>query len=69
MTPYAVLPTGDKIGVIEVVTNANTLANIQKSEFGVVRGAFKKEVLLDWLRKKNQTTEMLVILKFKAICP
>ncbi len=58
MTPYAVLPTGDKIGVIEVVTKASTLANIQKSEGGVVRGAFKKEVLLGWLRKKNPTAEM-----------
>ena len=53
MTPYAVLPTGDKIGVIEVVTNAKTLANIQKSEGGVVRGAFKRAVLLDWLKKEN----------------
>lgn len=57
MTPYAVLPTGDKIGVIEVVTKATTLANIQKSEKGVVRGAFKKAVLLDWLKKKNKTEE------------
>ena len=57
MTPYAVLPTGEKIGVIEVVTKANTLANIQKSEGGVVRGAFNKEVLYDWLKKKNTTEE------------
>jgi phosphatidylinositol kinase/protein kinase (PI-3 family) len=57
MTPYAVLPTGDKIGVIEVVTNTATLANIQKSEGGVYRGAFKNEVLLDWLKKKNQTAQ------------
>ncbi|CAB4036806.1 phosphatidylinositol 4,5-bisphosphate 3-kinase catalytic subunit beta isoform [Paramuricea clavata] len=59
MTPYSVLPTGDKIGVIEVVTRASTLANIQKSEGGVVRGAFKKEVLLGWLKSKNRTDEML----------
>ena len=57
MTPYAVLPTGEKIGVIEVVTKATTLANIQKTEGGAVRGAFKEEVLLGWLRKKNDTDE------------
>ena len=57
MTPYSVLPTGDKIGVIEVVTNAITLANIQKSKGGVVRGAFKKAVLLDWLKEQNPSPD------------
>ena len=57
MTPYAVLPTGEKIGVIEVVTNATTLANIQKTQVGAVRGAFNEEVLLKWLKIKNDTDE------------
>ncbi|XP_046855934.1 phosphatidylinositol 4,5-bisphosphate 3-kinase catalytic subunit delta isoform-like [Xenia sp. Carnegie-2017] len=59
MTPYAVLPTGDKIAVKEVVTDATTLSNIQRSEGGVVRGAFKKEVLFDWLKRHNKSPDML----------
>ena len=46
MNPYGCISTGNRVGLIEVVLNADTIANIQK-EKGT---AFKKESLLVWLK-------------------
>ena len=52
MTPYACLPTGHQVGLIEVVLAASTIAKIQKKKGA--RGAFDKKLLLQWLREKNR---------------
>lgn len=52
MIPYGCLSTGDQVGLIEVILNSSTIAKIQKKSHGA-RGAFKKEVLLQWLREQN----------------
>ena len=46
MNPYGCISTGNRLGLIEVVLNAETIANIQK---GIIE-SFKKEPLLAWLK-------------------
>lgn len=53
MVPYGCLSTGDKIGMIDVVRNTQTLAKIQKVKGGGATGAFKNHILLDFLREHN----------------
>ena len=52
MKPYAVVATGDEIGMLEVVMNADTVANIQR-ECGGFRGAFKEDPMILWLTKSK----------------
>lgn len=40
MKPYNCVATGDEIGMLEIVLEAETVANIQR-DFGGARGAFK----------------------------
>lgn len=47
------------MGVIEIVPNANTVAKIQKEGAGLIRGAFKDEVLVKWLERKNPDPAVL----------
>ncbi|XP_039617126.1 phosphatidylinositol 4,5-bisphosphate 3-kinase catalytic subunit gamma isoform [Polypterus senegalus] len=56
LLPYGCISTGNKIGMIEIVKNATTIANIQQSTVGNT-GAFKDEVLNQWLRDKCLTEE------------
>lgn len=69
MTPYRCLSTGDRTGLIEVVLNAQTMANIQK-EKGSLVSAFKKGSLLAWLRDHNPDEERLAkaIREFMLSC-
>ncbi|GCB73653.1 hypothetical protein scyTo_0002733, partial [Scyliorhinus torazame] len=54
MIPYACLSTGDKTGVIEVVSHAETIANIQLNKSNMAAtAAFNKDALLNWLKSKN----------------
>ena len=53
MIPYGCLSTGDQVGLIEVVLQANTVAKIQKAKGGGSRGAFDKSTLFKWLQEKN----------------
>ena len=53
MIPYGCLSTGDQIGMIEVVLNANTVAKIQKEKGGGAKGAFDKTTLYQFLREHN----------------
>ena len=48
---FNVVPTGDKIGIIELVKGAETLRQIQ-TEFGVT-GPFKDRPIAEWLAKQN----------------
>nr|XP_019600950.1 PREDICTED: phosphatidylinositol 4,5-bisphosphate 3-kinase catalytic subunit gamma isoform isoform X2 [Rhinolophus sinicus]XP_019600951.1 PREDICTED: phosphatidylinositol 4,5-bisphosphate 3-kinase catalytic subunit gamma isoform isoform X2 [Rhinolophus sinicus]XP_019600952.1 PREDICTED: phosphatidylinositol 4,5-bisphosphate 3-kinase catalytic subunit gamma isoform isoform X2 [Rhinolophus sinicus] len=60
LLPYGCISTGDKIGMIEIVKDATTIAKIQQSTVGNT-GAFKDEVLNHWLREKCPIEE-----KFQA---
>jgi phosphatidylinositol-4,5-bisphosphate 3-kinase len=50
MSPYACMSTGDMVGMIEVVLNADTLANITKAAGGAT-AVFKEDPLANWLAK------------------
>ena len=52
MKPYKVLATLDNIGMIEVVRDSETTANIQKT-FGGVLGALKNSTISKFLSKHN----------------
>ncbi|XP_055974480.1 phosphatidylinositol 4,5-bisphosphate 3-kinase catalytic subunit gamma isoform [Sorex fumeus] len=60
LLPYGCISTGDKIGMIEIVKDATTIAKIQQSTVGNT-GAFKDEVLHHWLKEKCPLEE-----KFQA---
>lgn len=54
MVPYGCLSTGNKTGVIEVVKNSDTIANIQRNNSNsAATAAFNKDALLNWLKSKN----------------
>jgi phosphatidylinositol-4,5-bisphosphate 3-kinase len=52
MTPYGCISTGNGVGLIEVVLNAETVSSIQIS-FGGSTAAFKDQPLEEWLQKHN----------------
>lgn len=54
MNPYRCISTDNRVGMIEVVLNAETIANIQK-EKGMfsATSAFKKGSLLGRIMRKN----------------
>lgn len=60
MNPYSCISMERRLGMIEVVLNAETIANIQK-ERGMfsVSSPFKKGSLLAWLKEHNTTDELL----------
>ncbi|XP_066508546.1 phosphatidylinositol 4,5-bisphosphate 3-kinase catalytic subunit beta isoform-like isoform X1 [Hoplias malabaricus] len=54
IVPYGCLATGDRTGLIEVVSSADTIANIQKNSTNMAAAAaFNKDALLNWLKDKN----------------
>ncbi|KAK0174893.1 hypothetical protein PV327_010608 [Microctonus hyperodae] len=60
MNPYQCISTDNRVGMIEVVLNAETIANIQK-EKGMfsATAAFKRGSLLAWLKDHNHTETAL----------
>ncbi|KPL97520.1 phosphatidylinositol 3-kinase catalytic subunit-like protein [Sarcoptes scabiei] len=53
MTPYRCISVEHCVGLIEVVLDADTIANIQKKKGAAAIAAFKKGSLLAWLRDHN----------------
>ncbi|KAM9318223.1 phosphatidylinositol 4,5-bisphosphate 3-kinase catalytic subunit beta isoform 2-T2 [Pholidichthys leucotaenia] len=54
IVPYGCLATGDRMGLIEVVSSADTIANIQLTSSNVAAAAaFNKDALLNWLKERN----------------
>uniref|UniRef100_A0A8C2XQN6 phosphatidylinositol-4,5-bisphosphate 3-kinase n=1 Tax=Cyclopterus lumpus TaxID=8103 RepID=A0A8C2XQN6_CYCLU len=54
IVPYGCLATGDRSGLIEVVSSADTIANIQLTSSNVAAAAaFNKDALLNWLKERN----------------
>ncbi|MES1922706.1 hypothetical protein MHBO_004230, partial [Bonamia ostreae] len=54
LTPYEVISTGDQIGMIEVVTNAETVSKIQIKHGGLATGALKETTIANFLRENNE---------------
>nr|CAH0099295.1 unnamed protein product [Daphnia galeata] len=71
MNPYGCISTGNRVGLIEVVLDADTIANIQK-EKGVtkVTATFERGSLLAWLKDHNPTETALnnAIEQFSLSC-
>ncbi|XP_014289821.1 phosphatidylinositol 4,5-bisphosphate 3-kinase catalytic subunit delta isoform [Halyomorpha halys] len=56
MNPYGCISTDNRVGLIEVVLNAETIANIQKEKgMFTATSAFRKGSLLAWLKDHNPT--------------
>lgn len=47
--PYRCLSTGPMVGLIEIVTNSETLSKIQVSMGGTITGALSEKNLYKWL--------------------
>ena len=56
MITFKCVPTGDRQGLVEMVTDAKTLKEIQVSGGRGVTGSFKDTPVADWLKKHNSTT-------------
>lgn len=58
IVPYGCLATGNRAGLIEVVSSADTIANIQLTSSNVAAAAaFNKDALLNWLKERNSGWE------------
>ncbi len=55
LTPYRCVVTGKDTGVIEMISDSVTIADIQKRA-GIVRGAFIEDTLFNFLREYNTTS-------------
>ncbi|XP_055949386.1 phosphatidylinositol 4,5-bisphosphate 3-kinase catalytic subunit beta isoform-like [Argiope bruennichi] len=53
MIPYRCMATGHRVGLIEVVPDADTIANIQKEKGFTATSVFKKGSILSWLKDHN----------------
>ena len=56
MITFLCVPTGDRQGLVEMVTEAKTLKDIQVSGGRGVTGGFKDTPIADWLKKYNSST-------------
>lgn len=70
IVPYGCLATGDRAGLIEVVSSADTIANIQLTSSNVAAAAaFNKDALLNWLKERNSSDNLeRVIEEFTLSC-
>ncbi|KAK8765941.1 hypothetical protein V5799_007278 [Amblyomma americanum] len=59
MIPYECLSTDHNVGLIEVVRQSNTIANIQKLHNSSATSAFKTGSLLAWIKEHNKTPDSL----------
>ena len=59
MRVYNCLPTGNMLGLIEVVQNAETLARIQHG-VGGLRGATRDYILHTWMTRQQDDPEKYV---------
>lgn len=56
MLPYGCISTGNEIGMIEVVLNAETVSNIQQA-YGGSTAAFRDTPLQEWIRAQHKDDE------------
>eukprot|EP01113_Clastostelium_recurvatum_P028422 TRINITY_DN3438_c0_g1_i4.p1 TRINITY_DN3438_c0_g1~~TRINITY_DN3438_c0_g1_i4.p1 ORF type:complete len:1453 (-),score=442.67 TRINITY_DN3438_c0_g1_i4:115-3945(-) len=57
MSPYGCISTGDGVGMIEVVLNSNTTANIHKEAGGASAALFRADPLSNWIKHYNSSTD------------
>ncbi|XP_068161152.1 phosphatidylinositol 4,5-bisphosphate 3-kinase catalytic subunit gamma isoform [Antennarius striatus] len=69
LIPYGCIATGHNIGMIEIVRNAVTIAQIQKTHGGTI-GAFKNDALSEWLQSKcpHQEIHFKILERFVKSC-
>ncbi|XP_059519791.1 phosphatidylinositol 4,5-bisphosphate 3-kinase catalytic subunit beta isoform isoform X4 [Myotis daubentonii] len=59
LLPYGCLATGDRSGLIEVVSTSETIADIQLNSSNVAAAAaFNKDALLNWLKEYNSGDDL-----------
>jgi len=73
MKPYSVCATGVNhagkgVGMLEIVTNADTTAGIQKEFGGGAMGALRSAPIDDYLRAHNRETYQLAVDNFLRSC-
>lgn len=70
LQPYACVPLDYKVGLINVVDDAFTIANIQKDKGLKATSAFRKESLFQWLNDRNESEDQMAraIEKFTLSC-
>lgn len=69
LLPYKAMATGDQAGLIEVVLNAETTANINK-QLGGAFSVWKPETLHKWLKAENPNEKLWseVVQRFSLSC-
>jgi phosphatidylinositol kinase/protein kinase (PI-3 family) len=69
LLPYKAMATGDQAGLIEVVLNAETTANINK-QLGGAFSVWKPETLYKWLKAENPNEKLWseVVQRFSLSC-
>ena len=77
MSPYTVQPTSDQVGLIQIVTNADTTEHIQNKygsegflgALGINMRAFNEKTIVKYLRFYNSTQHMpIAIDNFRKSC-
>lgn len=58
MNCYGCIATGDGVGMIEVVLNAETTAHIHIQAGGASAALFKSDPLANWIRSHNPKGKM-----------
>ncbi|RWS31204.1 phosphatidylinositol 4:5-bisphosphate 3-kinase catalytic subunit beta isoform-like isoform X1 [Leptotrombidium deliense] len=53
MTPYRVIATDNRVGLIEIVLNAQTIANVQTENRSAATSVFTRKSLFEWLKDHN----------------
>ncbi len=62
LNPYQCLSTGQDEGMIEIVLDSSTLADIMKKYNTGMIGAFSKDPFYKWLKDKNPDENRSVVL-------
>jgi phosphatidylinositol kinase/protein kinase (PI-3 family) len=57
MNVYGCISTGDEVGLLEVVLNSETMANISKQAGGALAELTDSSVFTEWLRDQNRSEE------------
>ncbi|XP_065178574.1 phosphatidylinositol 4,5-bisphosphate 3-kinase catalytic subunit gamma isoform-like isoform X2 [Sycon ciliatum] len=74
MLPYGCMSTGNEVGMIEVVLEAETVASIQRKRGGDIisnaRASFADETLSNWLKEKQSShaEHVQAVRRFAASC-
>lgn len=63
MNIYKTISTEDQVGMIEIVTNSSTTADIHKNKGrGAITGAFENSTFYKFLKENNPTDEVYLFI-------